>query len=772
MVLLKDRLGRILIVGLGFWVIFSLIFVSSILVREKIPLAGRMVEAGTGAGSAFQTGTSSSPAIEIRFTIGDNRYLVDGKELFMDASPFLSEERSYVPVRYLTDAMGGRVEWEEALQRVTLAFSSQKLELFIGRPVVVVNGEERPIPVAPIIREGRTYLPARFVAEAVGYHVGWDSRRQNVVISMAPDRKLGWADPYSIWVFGRPPLEYLREVGATGTAWSVYFWGRNPEEEAYTRRVQEAGYWVLSNLPSDQGSQWLSAEGWKGLDQALLEAGACRGNDGSIIYYDVGSDKLRIAYMDHNAPPWQNYLENMVKEHIAGGVDGILIDGLQGPAVSVFYGGDFSRETMAAFRNHLARKFSREELLARFGISDILSFDYGRHLAAKGIKNAYNDNNQELRREYLRFMYDSRRSFLKALIRQAKEEGGSNLAIAGNAYQFGPSYQPILPLLDIVFSELPEATLPGGKQAGLYLLAKSIVGHKPVVGFLDTAALAKLSPQDHALWRHWLAEAASAGCTLLLPYEAFTMGAGSFTLPAAEIAPYTRFIQAHPEVYTAEKKSLARVAILYDLASTLWDRNAWQGYLDLTKILEERHFPYDVLFLGDGELATEMVLPEELQRYAAILLPPLHKAQAAEEGLAAYKAGGGKIIRVEPSSLGRLAENLQQMGVRSGLDTDAPPTLSLFPYLTPWGGVVHLVNYDYDYSRHEFRRQTNIRLRLSLPAGIKAEDVAGLTLKLVTPDAKDQSVETILPWTLEGGAITFTVPEVYSYSVAVLGTKK
>lgn len=765
----KDRLERILIAGLGFWIIFSLIFVNSPLVMVNIPLQGRIVEAGTEAGSSSQTGISRSPAIEIRFTIGDNRYLVDGKELSMDASPFLSEERSYVPVRYLADAMGGLVGWEEALQRVTLTFPGQKLELFIGRPVVVVNGQERPIPVAPIIREGRTYLPARFVAEAVGYQVGWDSRKQNVVISMAHDLKLGLADPYSIWVFGRPPLEYLREVGATGTAWSVYFWGRNPEEEAYARRVQEAGYWVLSNLPSGQGPQWLSAEGWKGLDQALIEAGACRGNDGSIIYFDVGTDKMRIAYMDHNAPAWQNYLENMVKEHIAGGVDGILIDELQGPAVSVFYGGDFSRETMAAFRNHLARKFSREALLARFGISDILNFDYGRYLAARGIKNAYNDNNRELLQEYLRFMYASRLSYLKTLIGQAKKEGGSNLAIAGNAYQFGPGYQPILPLLDIVVSELPGATLPEGKQAGLYLLAKSIVGLKPVVGFLDTSTLAKLSSQDHGLWRHWLAEAVSAGGTLMLPYEAFTMGAGSFTLPAAEITPYTRFIQAHPEVYTTEKKSLARVAILYDLASTLFDWNAWQGYLDLTKILEEQHFPYDVLFLGDGELATGMVSPEELQRYAAILLPPLHKAQAAAESLSAYAASGGKILRVEPGTLARIAENLQQMGVKSGLETDASPTLSLFPYLTPWGGVVHLVNYAYDYSQHEFRRQTNIRLRLTLPAGIKAEDVAGMTLKLVTPDEKDRPAETILPWTLEGDAITFTVPEVYCYSVVVLG---
>ncbi len=262
-------------------------------------------------------------------------------------------------------------------------------------------------------------------------------------------------------------------------------------------------------------------------------------------------------------------------------------------------------------------------------------------------------------------MYSSRLSYLKTLIGQAKEEGGSNLAIAGNAYQFGPSYQPILPLLDIVFSELPEATLPEGKQAGLYLLAKAIVGPKPVVGFPDIFTLAKLSPQDYGLWRHWLAEALSAGGTLMLPYKAFTMGGGTFTLPAAEIAPYTRFLRTHPEVYTAEVKSLARVAVLYDLSSTLFNWDAWQGYLSLTKALQENHIPYDVLFLGDGELVTRGVSREDLQRYSAVLLPSLHKGLAAEESLSAYAASGGKILRVESGTVGQIGSLLQAMGGKS-----------------------------------------------------------------------------------------------------------
>jgi len=100
------------------------------------------------------------------------------------------------------------------------------------------------------------------------------------------------------------------------------------------------------------------------------------------------------------------------------------------------------------------------------------------------------------------------------------------------------------------------------------------------------------------------------------------------------------------------------------------------------------------------------------------------------------------------------------------LETDASPSLGVFPYVTPWGGVVHLVNYAYDYSRHDFQPQTNVTLRLTVPAGA---DVSGLTLKLMTPDEKDGPSETVLPWELENGTIVFTVPEVRCYAVAALG---
>lgn len=63
-----------------------------------------------------------------------------------------------------------------------------KIELSIGKNVMLVNGREQPIDVPAQIIEGRTMVPLRFVAEALGCEVDWepkDGKTENVIITRA-----------------------------------------------------------------------------------------------------------------------------------------------------------------------------------------------------------------------------------------------------------------------------------------------------------------------------------------------------------------------------------------------------------------------------------------------------------------------------------------------------------------------------------------------------------------------------------------------------------
>lgn len=111
------------------------------------------------------------------FRIGQRSYTVDGQVKEMDVAPFIRSNRTYTPVRYLAYALGlsdQEIAWDPVARRVTLTRGSTTVVLIIGRPVIVVNEEEQPIDVAPLIEQGRTFLPARYVAEAFDCSVGWD----------------------------------------------------------------------------------------------------------------------------------------------------------------------------------------------------------------------------------------------------------------------------------------------------------------------------------------------------------------------------------------------------------------------------------------------------------------------------------------------------------------------------------------------------------------------------------------------------------------------
>jgi len=121
-----------------------------------------------------------------QFKIDSNIYQLNGVAKVMDVAPYIKSGRTYVPVRYLGYALGvaeADVVWDEGSQKVTLTKGDNVVELTIGSTTITVNGEAQTMDVAPEITNGRTMLPARYVAEGLGYVVGWDPGTRTVLIS-------------------------------------------------------------------------------------------------------------------------------------------------------------------------------------------------------------------------------------------------------------------------------------------------------------------------------------------------------------------------------------------------------------------------------------------------------------------------------------------------------------------------------------------------------------------------------------------------------------
>jgi hypothetical protein len=118
------------------------------------------------------------------FVIGLNKYFINDQlpGVNMDAAPYIDSGRTLVPVRYLADALVSQTAWDGNTQEVTVTSGSTTISMTIGSTTLSVNGQAQTMDVAPVIKDGRTYLPARYVAEALGYSVDWNAQYQVVII--------------------------------------------------------------------------------------------------------------------------------------------------------------------------------------------------------------------------------------------------------------------------------------------------------------------------------------------------------------------------------------------------------------------------------------------------------------------------------------------------------------------------------------------------------------------------------------------------------------
>lgn len=100
-----------------------------------------------------------------------------------DSTPFIRDGRTMVPVRAIAESLGAsRIEWNQEYALVTIGIGEEVLRMVIGSKIYHVGEVSYEMDVAPEISEDRTMVPARFVAEAFGCDVGWDDVLRTVEI--------------------------------------------------------------------------------------------------------------------------------------------------------------------------------------------------------------------------------------------------------------------------------------------------------------------------------------------------------------------------------------------------------------------------------------------------------------------------------------------------------------------------------------------------------------------------------------------------------------
>lgn len=108
---------------------------------------------------------------------------VKGQPLQSDVKPFVNGDgRTMLPIRAIAEALGAQVQWDEATQTATLTLGTKIVKVTIGQNNILVDGKPVPMDTAAAVKDGRTLLPVRAVGEAMGANVGWDAETSTVKI--------------------------------------------------------------------------------------------------------------------------------------------------------------------------------------------------------------------------------------------------------------------------------------------------------------------------------------------------------------------------------------------------------------------------------------------------------------------------------------------------------------------------------------------------------------------------------------------------------------
>jgi len=125
--------------------------------------------------------------IIIILQIGNRNIYINENQIEIDTTPQIIEGRTLLPIRYIVEPIGGTVFWDSIEEKVTIILKDITIEQWIGKNLAKVNGYYKLIDpnnpkVVPLIINGRTMLPVRFVSENLGCEVQWENIKKLVKI--------------------------------------------------------------------------------------------------------------------------------------------------------------------------------------------------------------------------------------------------------------------------------------------------------------------------------------------------------------------------------------------------------------------------------------------------------------------------------------------------------------------------------------------------------------------------------------------------------------
>jgi len=480
----------------------------------------------------------------------------------------------------------------------------------------------------------------------------------------AADSEPPWWQELNVYSLDELPQADERSVGV-----NVIGWGYGVNSVS----LQEL--WRRVGRTHARGGRYVGSTGMSLLFPAELEkrpeliTAAVIDINGQPIEGPVSTPEDPVPWPNTNHLTWQAHFREQYRAMVDAGVDGIIVDGTGGTAMSLWVGGSFGEPDMTMFRGYLAEHYTPQELEPLLGmVPDLDTFDYGDYIRGQGLSETWQTEpwTVPLYHDFSHFQWRANKDLLRQVISEtrtyAQTTYGREIAFSANLFGLGPHMLIFADLLDYYSVEYPyglyaeEYGYPPESQAiPEYKLARAL-GDKPALLLPDSAVTnPDLVGRDstETLMTLYIAEAYASEGAMLVPYMIASGGTSPYSADLDVLAPVYRFVLDNAFLYEG-LDSLVQVAVLYSFPSdyyTAWppvffsDVSTSEAFRGLTYALLDGHVQYDIVVMGDDVLLSDPFSKASLAPYQVAFLPRAAFLSDAQVNiLLSFVNGGGTVI--------------------------------------------------------------------------------------------------------------------------------
>jgi hypothetical protein len=519
------------------------------------------------------------------------------------------------------------------------------------------------------------------------------------------------------------------------------------------------------------------------------------------------------VYLNFLDPAMQTRIKKEMKEHMDAGTDGFVFDEVSGTADAVMMGsGPFDNYSLSGFRDYLKSEYTASELQQK-GITDIDTFNYRDFLVKGGYRSVYSnghywDNPAPFQHDYYTYLREETNNKINELISYTKsysQTKGKTLVFSANADPLARTnlfkFYDNLNVYVFEHEWWPNWRKEQGSEFNSGVPDIPSMKYARSIGTW-AGAMPQITEMNKfpdvytgtRFFTHEMAETyAAMGYYMYFP-DVDYIGI-KFDSNRSMLYPYYNFVRDNPAMFL-NLTTPAEVAVAKPYNVLDGEGSAIDGAKGFSLLLCEANIPHDVILISNIS-----------SKYKVVVTAGQSFTDAEVEKLLSFARDGGTVIATDSrfamwggdsKSISRPAldalktEGIHTLGkgkfiffdedlqykvwgprdpvaiqtIRNAVEqyidpNTAPADVKVLPYVSKDGKIViHMVNYA--FTGKDFTNQTDFQAKVKLPAGYS---VAGKSLHIMSPDFSGNQTAAIEE---SGGWLTFTVPSLYIWDVAIL----